>query len=342
MNRPQAAVLLGVKESASAAEIRKAYLTRSRLLHPDRFSGSPAKDIQAATAAMAQINAAHEILTNEDFNKATDPVALIVQCGTCGQRNRVSTPGRAVCSICRQDLRPKQQARGAEHADAGFPRWGHGESSCGICGWGPARSVKFNSVSGWIIFWRWFTFEADCCRRCGIALYNENQRSLLLKGWWGFISPLATVVAFVGNLARVGAVKALDEPMGRYPYAITPLQIPLVFSTPWWKRPASLAATATALTAITVIICAALSAPAKTAYVPAPASTSGPITGLVGSCWADTADMTVSQVGCDDPSASWIAYAEEPRQADQTTLCSVGPGRDALTIDEWDLCIAAR
>ena len=165
MNRPQAAVLLGGKESASAAEIRKAYLTRSRLLHPDRFSGSPAEDIQAAIAAMSQINAAYEILTNEDSNKATDPGALIVQCGTCGQRNRVSTPERVVCSICKEDLRPKQQARGAEHADAGFPRWGHGESSCSICGWGPARQVKFNSVTGWIIFWRWFTFEAACCRR---------------------------------------------------------------------------------------------------------------------------------------------------------------------------------
>ena len=197
-------VLLGVKESASAAEIRKAHLTRSRPLDPDRFSGLPAEDIHAATAAMSQINAAYEILSNEDANQATDPVALIVQCGTCGQRNRVSTPGRAVCSICEEDLRPKQQVRGAEHADSGFPRWGHGESSCAICGWGPARPVKFNSVTGWIIFLRWITFEA----------------------------------------------------------------------------------------------------------------------------------------ACDDPSASWIAYAEEPRQADQTTLCSVGPGRYALTINEWDLFIA--
>ena len=50
--------------------------------------------------------------------------------------------------------------------------------------------------------------------------------------------------------------------------------------------------------------------------------------------------LTVSEVACDDPSASWVAYAEEPGQADQTTLCSVGSGRDALPFDGWDLCIA--
>lgn len=55
--------LLGVKKSASAAEIRKAYALKAREKHPDRFPAGPEK--QAAEKLFQELTTAFNTLSNE-------------------------------------------------------------------------------------------------------------------------------------------------------------------------------------------------------------------------------------------------------------------------------------
>lgn len=54
--------VLGIREGATPAEIRAAYRRRCLLLHPDRFVGAPAPVRAEAHAAMAEVNAAYDVL----------------------------------------------------------------------------------------------------------------------------------------------------------------------------------------------------------------------------------------------------------------------------------------
>lgn len=54
--------VLGIREEAPTAEVRAAYRRLSRCFHPDRFVGAPADVRAEAHAAMADVNAAHDVL----------------------------------------------------------------------------------------------------------------------------------------------------------------------------------------------------------------------------------------------------------------------------------------
>lgn len=57
-----AATILGVPVDASSEQVRNAYRSRARLLHPDRFSEASAADRKTAQIAMAQLNQANDTL----------------------------------------------------------------------------------------------------------------------------------------------------------------------------------------------------------------------------------------------------------------------------------------
>jgi hypothetical protein len=56
--------VLGVERRATTDEIRAAYRHKAQLLHPDQLAGAPNALQEAATLAMARVNAAHEVLTD--------------------------------------------------------------------------------------------------------------------------------------------------------------------------------------------------------------------------------------------------------------------------------------
>ncbi len=62
---------LGVSESASADEIRRAYLAKARELHPDRHTRSTEARRRRAERDMQQINEAFSALTNTQAQPAT-------------------------------------------------------------------------------------------------------------------------------------------------------------------------------------------------------------------------------------------------------------------------------
>jgi len=270
LTRAEAAAILGVPTSASEAEARKSYLTRARLLHPDRFAGAPESDVQAATEAMAQLNAAFAVFRGDaQFTADEEP-----------------TPPPPPPPSAGSDAAGQS---GAVNADA-----------CSLCGYAPAVRVKFHTVTGLILFWRWGTLDGLLCRRCGEAMYNESQRSTLLKGWWGLIAPIATVIAFLGNLSRIGTVRRLSEPQFRVPGAPVLLPHPMVFSRPWFKRPASLLSTGIALLVIAFIIAALLTPTSRSS---APPASDAPTIAL-GSCWFIDGEGVYNEVACDDSRAT--------------------------------------
>ena len=55
--------VLGVPETATDAEVRKAYLNLARKYHPDNYHDSPLADL--AQEKMKEINAAYEQITKE-------------------------------------------------------------------------------------------------------------------------------------------------------------------------------------------------------------------------------------------------------------------------------------
>jgi len=67
--------VLGLEEGADVAAVRAAYRRACLLYHPDRFVGAPATLRAAATAAMADANAAYDVLMAAARNWAPTPKA---------------------------------------------------------------------------------------------------------------------------------------------------------------------------------------------------------------------------------------------------------------------------
>jgi len=280
VNRLQAATLLGVSENATPSEFRKAYLTRARLLHPDRLVDGSKEDIAAANNAMAQLNEAYEVMQKP---AAAEPTS--------------------------------SQPTDSPPADNfGFPVWSDPYHACDLCGWGPAERVKFNSVSGLIIFMRWYTFEAKACKICARAMYDENQRNTLTKGWWGIFSFFATIYAFFSNMAAIRGTRSLGPPVGRYPGAYTISPIPLVLSKQWFKRPSAIIASIIALGIVAFIGLAAVT-PTNSNTSPSGttnqqggnnSNTEPSIYDLQGTCLGEDSSGQFFEAACNSSSADWI------------------------------------
>ena len=63
---------LGVEATATAEEIRRAYLRRARALHPDRYVDAGHDEQGRTQAAMQQVNAAWRVLGNAERRAAYD------------------------------------------------------------------------------------------------------------------------------------------------------------------------------------------------------------------------------------------------------------------------------
>jgi hypothetical protein len=169
--------------------------------------------------------------------------------------------------------------------------------------------VKFSTVVGLVIFWRWGTLNATLCRSCGEAAYNDSQGSTLLKGWWGLIAPFGNLIAFFLNMSRIGKVRALSKPVGRYPGAHTLLTHPLPQSTPWYKRPASMVASVIALSIVGFIIAALLQPVVSTSTSSSSNATEFVDVPPVGSCWSvedDGGPASYEEVPCNSPRATLV------------------------------------
>lgn len=313
MNRSHAAILLGVEEDATPSESRKAYLTRARLLHPDRLVDGTPEDIAAANNAMAQLNEAYEVMQKPPVAQATSA------------RSTDSPPAD----------------------NFGFPIWSDPHRACDLCGWGPAERVKFNSVSGFIIFMRWYTFEAKVCKICARAMYDESQRNSLTRGWWGIFSFFATIYAFFSNMVALNKIKSLGSPVGRYPGAYTISPIPLVLSKQWYKRPSAIAASIIALGIVAMI---GIGAATPTSSSTAPSSTTNQQNGdstsepasiydLEGMCLGEDTSGKFFEASCDSSSADWLITQVLRAGIFTPEDCRTDDSLIAGTNQEYILCV---
>ncbi len=91
---------LGVQPSATAQEIRKAYLRRARALHPDRQQGRSPADARRAEEAMRQVNVAWNVLSDNqkrsDYDDRLLPKSSAQRSTTTTRQNghRPSSPRR--------------------------------------------------------------------------------------------------------------------------------------------------------------------------------------------------------------------------------------------------------
>jgi len=289
MNRSHAATLLGISETATPSEVRKAYLTRARLLHPDRLVGGTQEDIAAANSAMAQLNQAYEVMQSPP---STSPLT-------------------------------EDKNSGNRTEDFGFPAWSDASTSCDLCGWGPAIPVKFNSVSGFVIFWRWYTLNARLCKACARAMYDENQRNTLVKGWWGLLSFFATIFVFFSNMTAFRRTRTLSAPQGRYPGAYTISPIPLVMSTPWWKRPSAIIASLVAI----VVSLGILGVNAESGGTSGSGGTSpqqSSVYDSIGVCLSEDSAGNMSEEPCDSSRANFIIVSIDIYSTSKGDPCGGG------------------
>jgi curved DNA-binding protein CbpA len=64
--------VLGVRSTATPAQVRRAYLDKARQLHPDGFAGRPDAQLDAARRAMQDVNEAWRVLRDAGTRAAYD------------------------------------------------------------------------------------------------------------------------------------------------------------------------------------------------------------------------------------------------------------------------------
>lgn len=162
--------VLGVDPSATADDIRAAYIDQIRTAHPDVDGGDEdwAKELTAA------------------YNVLSDSV----------QRSSYDQSRRAAsCPFCGVDLDLEPDAD--LHLYAHFAR--DAATSCQICGRRPTGAFRFRSNSGFILARQVSGFDGLLCAPCSRGMYREFQARNITRGPWGFISFFAAIWYLMAN-----------------------------------------------------------------------------------------------------------------------------------------------
>jgi hypothetical protein len=86
-------------------------------------------------------------------------------------------------------------------------------TQCRICGCVPAAEVTFREHHGLIIIMQYLRQRGPFCRTCGLAVFRTMTAKTLLRGWYGYISMIATPVTVVINLVGRAKVASLPPPV---------------------------------------------------------------------------------------------------------------------------------
>ena len=234
MNESEARSILGMSNTASLQEARKAYKSLVKVFHPDLNSATPEQAAQA-TQATARINQAWDTL--EDLDKR----------GLLGKFVDDPREDEAAGSSFR--LRPRQ------------PNW----DECIICGSTPATNVDFRFVQTFLIWLQTGSLSGAFCRACGSEVFRDAQSRSLTRGWWG-IGVVALPFFLIGNLFARRKVRSQEMPSYRDFRVVTPTDQPLLPGRPVFKRPSVILAVAVVLLAgLGLGISSATTQPSRTA-----------------------------------------------------------------------------
>lgn len=84
---------IGAPATADAAALRRAYIARARLLHPDRYGDAPPAERARAERRMQELNAAWSVLSDPDARRAYDRslIARVRPTGPVASGGRTAT-----------------------------------------------------------------------------------------------------------------------------------------------------------------------------------------------------------------------------------------------------------
>lgn len=181
--------VLGVSRDADQEELRAAHRRRSLLLHPDRHAGASEEVQREATRAMADLNAAYDLLADSARRAEFDA--------------RSAKPGaqRSSGSASRPSSEPKRTA-----ARPPLP------GECLLCGSTPVASLRLIQQVGRLITGERRELNEELCRICGMNMSSEVLNATLLTGWWGLISFFANIHAIVVTYRSLRVARDLPPP----------------------------------------------------------------------------------------------------------------------------------
>lgn len=193
--------VLGTSPGATQDELRHAYHRRAQLLHPDRHARAPEDLLQEAQRAMADLNAAWEVLGDPASRAGYD----------------LTLNGQAAAEGPDFDFRTPEP------------------DECMFCGSAPAIDVTLRQETGKILWRTRRSLDGAFCRDCGLAAFRSMTNRTLITGWWGVISFFVnwtTIARNVGVQRRIGQL----SPPRRKPEVVAPLARPLNPGKPLHKR----------------------------------------------------------------------------------------------------------
>jgi hypothetical protein len=165
MDVQTAFAVLGVDPGCSILAARGAYRASARMIHPDTSVGA---DPEAATAAMAELNAAWAVVRENYAAEAASPVSA---------KTTSAVPRRPA-----------------------VPTWRiPGPGECESCGWAPAGAITLRHTTGLALFWLWQKRTWYVCSGCASAFCADAQARSFTRGWWGLFAPIANIVGIYRN-----------------------------------------------------------------------------------------------------------------------------------------------
>ncbi|GAB2689051.1 hypothetical protein GCM10010442_02590 [Kitasatospora kifunensis] len=87
-----------------------------------------------------------------------------------------------------------------------------GTAACRICGGFPAVDVTVRGHQGLIVLMRFLSRPGPYCRVCGTATVREMSQRTLVRGWWGYLSPLFTLIALLRTRSAYQKIRQLPPP----------------------------------------------------------------------------------------------------------------------------------
>ena len=239
MNESEARSILGVSNTASLQEARKAYKSLVKVFHPDLNSATPEQAAQA-TQATARINQAWDTL--EDLDK------------------------RGLLGKFVEDPREEEAAGSSFRLRPRHPNW----SECVICGSTPATKADFRFVQTFLVWLQTGSLSGAFCRACGSEVFRDAQSRSLTRGWWG-LGVVALPFFLIGNLFARRKVRDQEMPSYRDFRVVTPTDQPLLPGRPVFGRPSVILAVAVVLVAGVGVVWAGLT-PSSTTRTPSVAA----------------------------------------------------------------------
>ncbi|GAA1261928.1 hypothetical protein GCM10009665_59520 [Kitasatospora nipponensis] len=98
-------------------------------------------------------------------------------------------------------------------AGYGYPAGQPGGPGCRICGGFPAVDVTVHGHRGMIVVMQFLRRPGPYCLVCGTATVRDMSQRTLLRGWWGYLSTVFTLVALLRTRSAYQKIRRLPPPV---------------------------------------------------------------------------------------------------------------------------------